>query len=441
MRFIVNKGVELTPEKIIQIIQQFQTSDKPKLEKYYKYYKGDQDIMRKAVKDSSKPCNRIVSNYCYNITQNYLGYLAGLPITYTSQDDISLIQNVLNYNDVDNEDSELLRNALIYGRAFEVCYLDELAQQRFTVLDSRECIPVYDNTLNQELLYVIRFYITENIGLNNVKYQIDVYSADSIKSYETDGGFSSCRLLGETKHYYKQVPVSVFSLNTEEESIFDKVMTLQDAYNNLLSSEVDDFSAFVDAYLILKGITADEDDLADMKEKRILLLDEGADASYLSKNISDTQIENMLSNINDTIHKIANSPDFNDEKFMAQSGIALRYKLVGFENTSSAIVSRMTKALQKRIELITEIMNLTGESMWRDIEIHFTRNLPVNTLEIAQMVNQLRGLVSDATLLSQLPFVTDVDRELEILQEQKTANLDMYGFNTTAQTQEEVVNE
>ena len=441
MRFIVNNGVELTPEKIIQIIQQFQTSDKPKLEKYYKYYKGDQDIMRKAVKDSSKPCNRIVSNYCYNITQNYLGYLAGLPITYTSQDDMSAIQEILNYNDVDNEDSELLRNALIYGRAFEVCYLDELAQQRFTVLDSRECIPVYDNTLNQELLYVIRFYITENIGLNNVKYQIDVYSADSIKSYETDGGFSSCRLLGETKHYYKQVPVSVFSLNTEEESIFDKVMTLQDAYNNLLSSEVDDFSAFVDAYLILKGITADEDDLADMKEKRILLLDEGADASYLSKNISDTQIENMLSNINDTIHKIANSPDFNDEKFMAQSGIALRYKLVGFENTSSAIVSRMTKALQKRIELITEIMNLTGESMWRDIEIHFTRNLPVNTLEIAQMVNQLRGLVSDATLLSQLPFVTDVDRELEILQEQKTANLDMYGFNTTAQTQEEVVNE
>lgn len=440
MRFIVNKGVELTPEKIIQIIQQFQTSDKPKLEKYYKYYKGDQDIMRKAVKDSSKPCNRIVSNYCYNITQNYLGYLAGLPITYTSQDDMSAIQNVLNYNDVDNEDSELLRNALIYGRAFEVCYLDEIAQQRFTVLDSRECIPVYDNTLNQELLYVIRFYITENIGLNNVKYQIDVYSADSIKSYETDGGFSSCRLLGEVKHYYKQVPVTVFSLNTEEESIFDKVMTLQDAYNNLLSSEVDDFSAFVDAYLILKGITADEEDLADMKEKRILLLDEGAEASYLSKNISDTQIENMLSNINDTIHKIANSPDFNDEKFMAQSGIALRYKLVGFENTSSAIVSRMTKALQKRIELITEIMNLTGESMWRDIEIHFTRNLPVNTLEIAQMVNQLRGLVSDATLLSQLPFVTDVDRELEILQEQKTANLDMYGFNTTAQTQEEVVN-
>lgn len=441
MRFIVNNGVELTPEKIIQIIQQFQTSDKPKLEKYYKYYKGDQDIMRKAVKDSSKPCNRIVSNYCYNIAQNYLGYLAGLPITYTSQDDMSAIQEILNYNDVDNEDSELLRNALIYGRAFEVCYLDELAQQRFTVLDSRECIPVYDNTLNQELLYVIRFYITENIGLNNVKYQIDVYSADSIKSYETDGGFSSCRLLGETKHYYKQVPVSVFSLNTEEESIFDKVMTLQDAYNNLLSSEVDDFSAFVDAYLILKGITADEDDLADMKEKRILLLDEGADASYLSKNISDTQIENMLSNINNTIHKIANSPDFNDEKFMAQSGIALRYKLVGFENTSSAIVSRMTKALQKRIELITEIMNLTGESMWRDIEIHFTRNLPVNTLEIAQMVNQLRGLVSDATLLSQLPFITDVYRELEILQEQKTANLNMYGFNTTEQTQEEEVNE
>jgi hypothetical protein len=31
----------------------------------------------------------------------------------------------LNYNDVKNEDSEYLRNALIFGRAFEINYVDE----------------------------------------------------------------------------------------------------------------------------------------------------------------------------------------------------------------------------------------------------------------------------------------------------------------------------
>ena len=117
----------------------------------------------------------------------------------------------------------------------------------------------------------------------------------------------------------------------------------------------------------------------------------------------------------------------------------MRYKLTGFENVSSNIVANMTKALQKRIELICEVINIKGgDSMWRDIDIVFTRNLPVNTLEIAQMVNQLRGLVSDATLLAQLPFVGDVQKELEQLEEQKQANIDMYSFQNN---QEETVNE
>ena len=206
-------------------------------------------------------------------------------------------------------------------------------------------------------------------------------------------------------------------------------MSLQDAYNNLLSAEIDDFDAFADAYLILKGVVADSDDLANMKQNRVLLMDAEDSAEYLTKNISDTQIQNMLQNINDQIHKMSNSPDFNDEKLMAQSGIAMKYKLIGFENVSSAIVANMTKALQKRIELICEVLNLTdGVTMWRDITITFTRNLPENTIETAQMVNQLRGLVSDETLLSQIPFITNPAEEVERVKEQKQLNADLYSF-------------
>lgn len=209
-------------------------------------------------------------------------------------------------------------------------------------------------------------------------------------------------------------------------------MTLQDAYNKLLSSEVDDFEAFCDAYLVLKGITADAEDLANMKQNRVLIMDADAEAAYLTKNVSDTQIENMLQNINDTIHKIANSPDFNDEKLMAQSGIAMRYKLIGFENISSNIVANMTKALQKRIELICSILNLKGsESQWRDIEIIFTRNLPTNINDTAQVINQLRGVVSDKTLLSLLPFIQDVDAELDQMKAEKEQNMSLYNFEET----------
>ena len=434
----------LTFEKIITFIQKFVQYESPRLEKYFNYYEGNQAILRKMVNDPTKPCNRIVTNYCYTIVGNYQGYLTGQDITYTSPNDISAIVDILSYNDVRTEDSELLKQALIYGRSFEINYIDEDGKQRFKVLDTRQCIPVYDNTLNQNLLCVIRFYPIDQFDVSN-GYNVDIYYTDRIEHYTMNTGFTTLRFIGEEQHFYHQVPVTVFSLNPEEKSIFDKIMGLQDAYNTLLSSEVDDFEAFCDAYLVLKNVTATADDVAEMKEKRVIVLPYAAqgvdpDASFLNKNISDTQIENMLTNIDEQIHKISNSPDFTDEAFGTSSGVAMKYKLLGFENTAGAIAANMTKALQKRLELICEILNLTsGEQMWRDVEITFTRNLPVDLAETANLVNTLKGTVSDRTLLSLLPFVSDIDKELEMVEESKLRNMELYGFstNSTSDTVEE----
>lgn len=394
--------------------------------------------MNKIATDVGKPCNRIVSNYCFNIVQNYQGYITGIDISYLSQTNIDAIQDILNYNDVRTEDNELLRNALIFGKSFEINYVDEDAKQRFKVLDSRECIPVYSNDLNNDLLYVIRYYVADTINNSQDEYYIEVYGNEFIRKYKSSNAFATLSLLEEKPNIYKQVPITVFNLNFDEESIFDKVMTLQDAYNKLLSSEVDDFESFCDAYLVLKGCMADADDLVAMKQNRVLMMDTDAEASYLTKNVSDTQIENMLKNINDAIHKISNSPDFTEDTFMSQSGVAIKYKLIGFENVASNIVANMTKALQRRIELICSILSLTdGETKWRDIQIVFTRNLPQNITDTAQAINQLRGIVSDKTLISLLPFIKDVDAEVKQLQKEKEVNMSMYGFDTNSESDEE----
>ena len=384
--------------------------------------------MRKQASDIGKPCNRVMTNYCYNIVQNYKGYLTGIDIAYTSDQELDMVFDVLNYNDCHTVDSQLLQDALIYGVAYEISYIDEEGKQRFKTLNPMTCFPIYDNTLNQDLKYAVRLYMDDLIEKDS--YIVEVYSDKWVRTYKSTMGFKSFNLIKEEPHYFGMVPITVFQLNENRKSIFDQIITLQDAYNELLSAEVDDFQSFADSYLVLKGMMGtDPEDLADMKRNRALLLDSDADASYLTKNISDTQIENMLNNINDAIHKIANSPDFNSDKFMAQTGIAMRFKLVQFENASSAIEAEMRKALQRRIELICAIANLKGsESVWRDIKITFTRNLPTNLTETAQVVNSLRGLVSDQTLLSLLPFVEDSQAELDRLNQQKQMNMDMYSF-------------
>lgn len=396
--------------------------------------------MKKIPTDTGKPCNKVMTNYCHSIVQTYNGYLTGIDIAYNSENDFDEVQDVLNYNDVHSVDAELLKHALIAGVAYEIGYIDEDGKHRFKVLDSRNVIPVYDNTLNQELKYVIRFY--KDSLVDKDEYTVEVYDKSRVRTYKSTQGFSSFQLLGIMPHYFNQVPIVVFQLNNDMESIFEQVITLQDAYNELQSGEVDSWDAFADAYLIFRGVQANEDDLEAAKQSRVFMIDNDADIDYLTKNINDTQIQNMLIDINNNIHKIANCPDFSQESFGSASGISLRYRLLGFENVSANIEANMRKALQKRIELICAILKIKGsETLWRDVKIQFTRNLPINIEETANIVNSLRGIVSDETLITLLPFINDPEAEIERLKRQEQDRMSMYSFNSSFGTEQDDLNE
>ena len=88
--------------------------------------------------------------------------------------------------------------------------------------------------------------------------------------------------------------------------------------------------------------------------------------------------------------------------------------------------------------MICSILSLAnGEEAWRDIQILFTRNLPIDNSETATMVNQLRGIVSDKTLIAQLPFITDVDAEMDAVQEQNALNASLYNFSSGSEVAED----
>ena len=208
-------------------------------------------------------------------------------------------------------------------------------------------------------------------------------------------------------------------------------MSLQDAANELVSSEIDDFSAFCDAYLTLIGCDAEADDIAIMKENRVLVLPENAKAEWLTKNANDTQIENILKRIHDSIYRIAACPDFSSESFVGgvSSGIAIRYRLTGMETRAAKIAAEMKKALQRRVEIIGGIASLKlGENIFLDIEIDFNRNIPEDINSTVNLINTLKGTVSDKTLISQLPFINDADAELKAVNDQKEANMSLFNF-------------
>lgn len=431
--FNVNRETELTPDLLYKMINKYHTNVLPKLQKYKNYYDGTQAILRKSYADASKPCNRVVTNYCADIVSSYCGYIASPGyISYSSDNDIDSIMDCLRYNDYQDEDSDFLNAALIYGVAAELMYTDEQGKVRFRLIEPTSCFGVYDDCLTQELTHFVRWYKANDWDDSDL-YNVDVYSDTAIKHYRMHGTQGGLEFVSEEPHYFNQCPANIFYLDKDERSIFECIITLQDAYNELLSGDIDNFSAFCDAYLTLEGVDAEEEDIAAMKANRVLILPSGATANWLTKNASDTQIENILKRVHDNIYRIAKCPDFSSETFVGgvSSGVAIRYRLTGCETKAAAIESNMKKALQRRIELIAGVASLTlGEEVYRDIQITFKRNIPEDYTSIVNIVNALKGTVSDETLLSMIPQVTDVKAELDRVQEQKQKNMELYNFGS-----------
>ena len=153
-------------------------------------------------------------------------------------------------------------------------------------------------------------------------------------------------------------------------------------------------------------------------------MDKDTDAKWLIKDEQDTTIENMKIRIDKDIHKFSNCPNLSDENFASNSsGIAIKYKMIGTENLIATKERKFKKGLQQRLELIAAINALkTSGFDWRAIDIIFTRNLPSNDVEVANMINTLSNIVSTETLLAQVPFVEDVQAEMEKLDKEREKN-------------------
>lgn len=436
--FYLNRDTELSVELLNKMINRFNLNVQPKLTKYKNYYDGIQAILNKSYSDPTKPCSKTVINYCKNIVDSYCGYLATPGyISYYSQDNIDEIMNILRYNDYQAEDSDFLLDALVYGTAAELMYLDTEGQTRFRLINPTQCFGIYDDSLTGDLIYFVRMY-KANEWDNSDLYYVDVYSDYNVRHYTMSGMSGYLTFKSEELHYFSQCPANIFTL-PDEKSIFDCIMSQQDSVNELLSSEIDDYSAFCDAYLCITGADADADDIEIMKENRVIILPDSAMASWLTKNANDAQVENMLKRIHDSIYRIAQCPDFSSETFVGgvSSGVAIRYRLTGMENRAGIIEGRMKKALQHRIEIICGIASLKlGEEVFRDIQINFKRNIPEDTAATVDMITKLKGTVSDKTLITQLDFVNDADMEMEALKEQKTLNMSLYNFGSSEEEEE-----
>lgn len=386
------------------------------------YYNAKNEILSRTMRDTTKPNNKIANSYASYITDTLVGYFVGKPISYSGNDTnvLNELQMIFEYNDEADENAELAKNASIYGIAYELLYMNENVV-RFKSLDPKECIPIFDDTLDNNLLAFIRYYDNYDVVQDKTITIIEVITDKETVRYSTTSTLGNLTFIESYPHYFGMVPIAIYKNNEEESGDFEQVISLIDAYDKLESDSLNDFEYFVDAYLALYGFTAEPEDIAQMKENRVLLMDEGTSAEWLIKDTSDNNIENIKNRIDADIHKFAKCPNLADKEFASNaSGVAIKFKLLGTENKVSIKERKFKRGLQQRLELLANIKGVLANGFdWRSIDIIFTRNIPANDIDIANMVNTLSGIVSEETLLAQIPFVEDVTGEIERLDKEK----------------------
>lgn len=427
----------LTQKQIIAYIRA-DKDERERRQRMYDYYNARNDILKRVMMDPSKPNNRISHGFARMIANTYAGYMHGEPVSYTG--DEQLLENLtaaLNYNDEQAENSQLGLDCAICGIAVEIMYTDEDSMERFARVNPIGCIDVRDGSVENRLSDLIRYYDTTDIETNAVTHHVIVYDADYITHYTSTGSIESLTgltIASQEPHYFGDVPAVVYKNNTDGVGDFEGVITLIDAYDLMQSESLNDQEYFSDAYLMLQGMDGTQpEDVAAMKENRVLLLPTDANAGWLIKQQNDTLVENIKNRLNGDIHKYSGCPDMSDESFAGNaSGVAIRYKLLQFEINAGIKEREFKRGLQRRIELLCNLWSVKGRGSfdWRNVQIRFKRALPENLLELSQALSNLGNVLSNETKRTLLPIEIDEEEETARIIEQAQANMSLYQIPT-----------
>lgn len=393
------------------------------------YYVGKHGILNYVKKDSTAPNNKIVNNVAKYITDTAVGYFVGKPIIYSSQDEefLEQLQEVFDYNDEQDHNTELAKMGSIYGSGFEMLYIDEDSKVRFVHIEPSDLIMIYETGYSSPIAAIRIIHSKDKQGNSILKAEFWNYS--EVWYFESLNG-SNLELKNIKEHYWNDIPFVEYINNEERLGDFEGVLSLVDAYNKVQSNTANLFQYNDEALLKVSKLgDVTSQDIRDMKEKGAIVLEDGGDIDWLIKQIDDGALENYKNRLREDMHIFSNVPNMTDEAFGGNlSGVAVSYKLWGLEQVCAIKERKFKKAIQRRIELITHIFNIQGGNYsYMDIEIQFRRNKPQNILETAQVVTMLAADLSRETRLKMLPIIDNVQDELDKLQDEKRNDLSGYG--------------
>lgn len=399
----------LTEETLSQAVEDFFRRVRPKRARLFDYYQGEQPVPKgEAVR--GRPNNRLRVPFPHYITEVHTGYFLGLPPTLAleREEDAQAFAALSSALHLEHLIFDIGRDMSICGAGFVLVWLEREKGLRACRCDPLNCFSLRSSTAGDPLLGTARLFRNSEGETGGIFYE-----KNALRSFSWDG--NRVRFGLPKDNPFHVLPLLPFSNNCQGRGDFELVTGLVDAYNILLSGAMDDMQSVANAFLALYGMQGTtQSDIEEANRSRVLSLAEGGRAEFVVKNLNHEALTQLEQNLRRSILQLSMTPDLSDEAFGGNaSGVALQYKLWGIEQVRAAKERSFTDGFYQLLAALSSGLSLLG----RPVDLTagkavFYKNLPQNYTELAQTLLSLSPILSQRTILENLPWAADPEEEM-----------------------------
>jgi len=439
--------------KILDILKNsIETHNTNKSESEYliNYLYGDQDIKNKVKLTRTEINNKGVENWAWAFMDWKKAFLLGKPIQYAPLDnvaneEISLLNNYVIYEDKDQKDQDLYEDIFTVGRAFRFMNYtkvteDDEAPFELINLDVLNTEVVYSSSIRHEQLLSFtvtdKQYIVQEVNPETGKpeyvpknyNEYTVYTRNMM--YVVDDKMGALRIIeGSRKPIIQNIHlINEWYTNKRRMSLLEICKDIFDDLNYVENLDKDDIEGFVNSIMVFTNAEVDKEAMDGIKTFGAVSI-KSTDQKKASVELLQSRLKSLDTQIYylrklSALHSILSVPEATQNGTIsnAETGKAV---LTGQGFTSATVrVENEEKAFKKcdrnALKVILKICKNAKDGKIKnlnvsDIDIKFSRDLSDNLLVKTQalmnlqsanippeVANAVIGLFSDSVKVTQL---------------------------------------
>lgn len=419
------------------------------IQKLYNYWRGKTPIMNKTKEVREEINHKICENRAYEVERFFQGYVFGEAIQYVRRetppaeagdDEISADINALNGYMADvskpSVDNELAEWLYVSGTSYRVVLPNENWTQdsdeppfETYSMDPRNTFVVYHSGYRHQPVFAVNY-----VNLQNGQTLFKVFTKDRVFTFADGIGADIPKTVMEEPMRIPNdieeqpidlggdIPIIEYPADSPRLGVFEVVLDLLDAINELQSNRMDDIVQFVNQFLAILGGTIEESDWAKVNENKLICVPDGVDAKYIGAAMKNTDVQVLKEDLYMAILTICGIPNRSGGVGVSSNDTGAARQLANgwqtAESRAKATETMFKKSEKVFLRIVLNILRRTVGTRLKlhDIEAHFTRRNYENILSKAQV---LTTMLDNGKIAPELAFTSSgmfIDPEAAYLQ-------------------------